>query len=161
MYALLSLLLIISLSLLVVRVGSVALRMTGVSPEVASFQALSAFSGAGFTTDEAEAIVEYPSRRAVVKTLMRLGSAGAVTAISSLVLSFMDPTTRLRRLVVLLGFLVALVALARSQWFNDLLTPVIEAMLNRISELELRDYTSLLDLHQDYRVADLEIDEGD
>lgn len=73
----------------------------------------------------------------------------------------MDPTTRLRRLGILLVFLAALVVLARSRWFNDRLTPVIEAALVRVATFELRDYTSLLDLHGDYSVADLEVDEGD
>ena len=65
MYALVSLLLVASLSLLVIRVGSVALSMTGLSEEVASFQSLSAFSGAGFTTEEAERTIAYPARRRV------------------------------------------------------------------------------------------------
>lgn len=45
MLAIASLLLVIALSLLFVRVGAIALTMTGVSEDVAKFQALSAFSG--------------------------------------------------------------------------------------------------------------------
>ncbi|WP_336343450.1 hypothetical protein [Halalkalicoccus ordinarius] len=80
MYALISLILIIALSMLIVRVGTVALVMTGLSREVASMQALSAYSGAGFTTEEAEETVAYPARRRVVKNLMRLGNVGLVTS---------------------------------------------------------------------------------
>lgn len=46
MLAIASLLLVIALSLLFVRVGAIALTMTGVSEDVAKFQSLSAFSGA-------------------------------------------------------------------------------------------------------------------
>ncbi len=49
MFAVISLLAILSLSMLIVRIGAVALTMTGLSRDTASLQALSAFSGAGFT----------------------------------------------------------------------------------------------------------------
>lgn len=74
-------------SLLIVHVGGIALTMTGLSADVASFQALSAFSGAGFTTDEATEVVATPVRRKIVALLIRLGSIGVVTMVSSLILS--------------------------------------------------------------------------
>lgn len=54
MVALVSLLTIIVLSITVVRIGATALELTGLSRDVAEFQAQSAFSGAGFTTQESE-----------------------------------------------------------------------------------------------------------
>ena len=159
MYALASLIIIIALSMLVVRVGTVALTMTGLSREIASLQALSAYSGAGFTTQEAEEAVAYPARRRVVKNLMRLGNVGLVTSISSLVLSFTDPTTRFERLVILVVAAAVLIALARSAWLDRLLTPAIKRVLSRRSSFELRDYTRLLNLHRDYHVADLAVSE--
>lgn len=161
MYALISLVVILSLSLLIVRVGTVGLTMTGLSKDVASFQALSAFSGAGFTTDESEEVATYPSRRTIVKTLIRLGSVGLVTTIATLVLSFTDPVARLNRLLLLIESLVVLLALSRSRWFHSMLTPVIKWGLRKTSAFELRDYTGLLHLHRDYRVADLTVSEGD
>lgn len=161
MYAIISLLLVVALSLLVIRIGTVALVMTGLSEEIASFQSLSAFSGAGFTTEEAEDVLAYDARRKVVKALIRLGSVGAITAISSLVISFADPATRLRRLVVLVVAAGVLISLARSGRFNRALTPLIERSLQRTATFQLRDYTSLLHLHQDYRIADLSVSEGD
>ncbi|WP_247729616.1 TrkA C-terminal domain-containing protein [Halovivax limisalsi] len=158
MYALVSLILIISLSMLIVRVGTVALTMTGLSEEVASFQSLSAYSGAGFTTEEAEVTTAYPARRMVVKTLIRLGSVGLVTSIATLILSFTDPTTRLRRLVILLAAALVLAALSRSRTFNELLTPLIRRTLDRTATFELRDYVGLLNLDREYCVADFEVD---
>lgn len=49
MIALVSLLVFILLSIIVVRFGAVALEMTGLSHEIASSRAQSAFSGVGFT----------------------------------------------------------------------------------------------------------------
>jgi len=49
MIALFTLLTIVLMPIIVVRIGAIALELTGLSPEIASFQAQSAFSGAGFT----------------------------------------------------------------------------------------------------------------
>lgn len=159
MYALVSLILVVSLSMLIVRTGTVALTMTGLSKDVASFQSLSAYSGAGFTTEEAEEITAYPARRRVVKTLIRLGSVGLVTSIATLVLSFTDPTARLERLVVLLGAAAVLVGLARSRLFHSLLTPLIKRALGRTATFEVRDYLGLLNLDREFTVADLTVQE--
>ncbi|MCZ6603325.1 MAG: TrkA-C domain protein, partial [Planctomycetota bacterium] len=59
----LGLLIIITVSMICVKIGSVALRMTGMNQESASFQSLSAFTGTGFTTREAETITKDRRRR--------------------------------------------------------------------------------------------------
>ena len=76
MIAALALLFVLTLSIVVVRIGAVALRLTGMPEEAARFQARSAFTGAGFTTSESEAIVNHPVRRRIVSTLMVVGSIG-------------------------------------------------------------------------------------
>jgi precorrin-6B methylase 1 len=73
MLAIFSLLFIITLSVVIVRIGAVALELTGLSPEISSFQAQSAFSGVGFTTRESEAIVTHPARRRIIRTIIMLG----------------------------------------------------------------------------------------
>jgi hypothetical protein len=82
------LLLAILVSFIVVRIGGFALQLTGIEPEVARFQALSAFSGTGFTTREAERVVGHRTRRRIVTILIILGNAGMVTVIATLVASF-------------------------------------------------------------------------
>lgn len=162
MYALLALLVVAGVSMLAVRVGAVALEMTGLSGEVAAFQARSAFTGVGFTTEEAETAVSYPTRRRVVEALMLAGNVGTVSAISSLVLSFVGGSGNARvRLVLLVGASAAMFAVSRSRWFDRAVTPVIEGALSRHAEFELRDYTSLLRIHRDYRVADVTVGEDD
>jgi hypothetical protein len=82
------LLIAILVSFIVVRIGGFALQLTGIEPEVARFQALSAFSGTGFTTREAERVVGHRIRRRIVTILIILGNAGMVTVIATLVASF-------------------------------------------------------------------------
>ena len=80
MIGVVSLLVVVCLALVITRVAMVALRATGLSHDVARFQARSALSGGGFTTNEAEAVVNHPVRRQTVLSLMLLSSAGVVTA---------------------------------------------------------------------------------
>ena len=87
MAALVSVLIVLTLSLLINRIATVALTLTGLSRQVASFQSRSAFTGVGFTTGEAEHIVSHPVRRRIIMLLMLLGNAGVVTTISSLLLT--------------------------------------------------------------------------
>ena len=159
MIALLSLLLVFALSLLMVRIGTIALVMTGVSEEVARFQALSAFSGTGFTTGEAENVISSPARRRIIAILIRTGSLGIITAISSLVLSFAgaeEAVPATWKLMMLVAGVFALFLLARSRTMNQILTPVISRALKRYTTLDLRDYAALLHLREDYRVVEIE-----
>jgi len=82
------LLIAILVSFIIVRIGGFALQLTGIEPDVARFQALSAFSGTGFTTREAERVVGNRTRRRIVTILIILGNAGTVTVIATLVASF-------------------------------------------------------------------------
>lgn len=83
LYLLLPTLLVIIISFLVVRAGTIALMMTGMDRKKASFQALSAFTRAGFTTREAEAVVNNPQRRRIITWLIIFGNAGLVAVIVS------------------------------------------------------------------------------
>jgi len=80
-YFLIPTLIVILVSFLVVRAGAIALMMTGMDRDRAGFQALSAFSGTGFTTKEAELVVNHPIRRRIVSWLILMGNAGIVTVI--------------------------------------------------------------------------------
>ena len=88
MVAIITLLVVVSISLIVNRIASVALTFTGLSRDSARFQARSAFSGAGFTTSESELIVQHPVRRKIIMMLMFAGNAGFVTMIATLMGGF-------------------------------------------------------------------------
>ncbi len=161
MFAVASLLLVLVLSLLAIRTGAAALMMTGMSEDAAQFQSLSAFSGTGFTTSEAERCVTDPVRRAIVARLIRLGSVGVVTAITSLILSLADAgESTTSRLLVILASVIVIIALARSRRLERWLTPLLQRVLARTSSLELTDYIDLLHIPDDYRVGEVEVREG-
>lgn len=81
LYFLFPTLLAILISFLFIRAAAIALMMTGLEKNKARFQALSAFSGTGFTTKEAELVINHPIRRKIVTWLMIMGNAGIVTVI--------------------------------------------------------------------------------
>jgi len=81
LYLLLPTLVTIFASFLVVRAAAILLMMTGLDRKRAIFQALSAFTGTGFTTREAERVINNPKRRKIISWLMVLGNAGIITVI--------------------------------------------------------------------------------
>ncbi|MEX2290446.1 MAG: TrkA C-terminal domain-containing protein [Mycobacteriales bacterium] len=161
--AIVSLLAIITLSIVVTRVATVMLTATGLSRDIARFQARSAFSGAGFTTNESESVVNHPVRRRIVLQLMLLGAAGVVTSLTSLLLSFADADSSqtATRIAVLGGGLVALRVLAGSSLVDRGLTRLTEWALRRYTSLNVRDYDKLLHISDDYSVAEIDIRTGD
>jgi hypothetical protein len=62
--------------LFVFWVGSMALEASGMQRRKARFQALSALTGTGYTSREAESVVNHPRRRTIVTWLMLLGNTG-------------------------------------------------------------------------------------
>ena len=164
MVAIISLLVIISLSILITRIAATALIQTGLSKDAARFQARSAFTGTGFTTNESEHVVNHPVRRKILMILIFLGSAGVISTISSLILSFMS----LERIgyisieiVVLLVGLIALWLLVQSKWIDRKLSYIINRALNRYTTLDVRDYYSLLHLSDNYRVSEIKVEQQD
>lgn len=164
MVAIISLLVIISLSILITRIAATALIQTGLSKDAARFQARSAFTGTGFTTNESEHVVNHPVRRKILMILIFLGSAGVISTISSLILSFIS----LERIgyisieiVVLVVGLIALWLLVQSKWIDRKLSYLINRALNRYTTLEVRDYYSLLHLSDNYRVSEIKVEQQD
>jgi len=155
---------VLSLSLIVTRLATIALSLTGLSKEAARFQARSAFTGTGFTTSEAEKVVDHPVRRRIIMLLMTARSAGLVSIIISLILSFGTgggQKAQLLRLLWLTGGILILLLLSRSHYVDRYLTRVIERALDRWSDLDTRDYAGLLKLSGEYTVKELRVKEDD
>ena len=73
----------IIVSFIVVRIGAIVFELTGLERGQARFQALSCFTGTGFTTREAELITGNPQRRRIATILMILGHAGLVALVAT------------------------------------------------------------------------------
>ena len=163
MIAAASVIAVVIVSLLITRVATVVLTLTGLSRESARFQARSALSGVGFTTSEAEGVVNHPVRRRVVMLLMLLGSAGIVTVVATLIISLgsADAGERTNRVAVVVAGLLVLWLLARSSWVDRRLSSLIAAILDRKTDLNARDYSALLHLSANYMVLEMAVRDGD
>ena len=130
------LLITILISFTIVRIGGFALQLTGIEPDIARFQALSAFSGTGFTTREAERVVGHRIRRRIVTILIILGNAGTVTVIATLVASFTQVggyTWFFIRLAIIIGGIIGLYQLIiRSNVGHRILAWLQRPIMNRI-----------------------------
>jgi len=161
MIGLVSLFIVVIASLLVTRVATTMLVLTGLSRDVAEFQARSAFYGVGFTTKESELVVNHPLRRRIVMTLGLLGNAGVFTVLASLVLSFnnVDNSSQaLQRMGMLAGGLTLVWIFSTRKIADRWLTRIIEAMLTRFTDLDARDYVGLLRLTNDWMVGEVPVE---
>jgi len=130
------LLVAILVSFIVVRIGGFALQLTGIEPEVARFQALSAFTGTGFTTTEAERVVRHRTRRRIVTILIILGNAGFVTIIATLVATFTQVTGYswffIRLAIIVVSILILYRVIVTSRFGNRILVLVRKPLLKRV-----------------------------
>ena len=77
-------LLVLFISVLAVRVATTALTLTGISRDLAQFQALSAFTGSGFTTAES------PCAASKSPVKPQAGIAGCTSAGPALCITWCD-----------------------------------------------------------------------
>ncbi|UCF69104.1 MAG: hypothetical protein JSV80_07420 [Acidobacteriota bacterium] len=149
----------ILVSAIVVKIGSVALRMTGLDVRTAGFQSLSAYSGTGFTTSESEKIVSHPRRRQIVRVLIILGNAGLATVIVSTISTFGSGTTpaNMLKVVAIASIAVLLYRVAVARRLNRWLDHWIEKRLGRYTDLELLDFEKIHGLDRHHGIASAEI----
>lgn len=164
MTAIITLLLVLSLSMVVTRLATAALSLTGMSRPMARLQAVSAFTGAGFTTNESENMVVHPVRRRILIWLMILGNAGIVTAVSSLILTFTGTQSagdKVYRFTLLAVGVAGLFLAAQSKWLERWMYRWMRWALRRWTNVYAFDYAGLLHLTDDYGVREIEVEEGD
>lgn len=165
MVAIISLLVIITLSIIITRIATIALAHTGLSEQSARFQARSAFTQAGFTTHESERVVNHPVRRRIIMLLMLLGNIGIVSAVSSLILTFIDQNgssaSTAFKMIFLIAGLTLLWIVAMSRWVDFHLSRLIDWALKRYTHLDIQDYASLMHLAGEYRIVEIRIDPKD
>lgn len=121
LYFILPALFAIFFSFLIVRGAAIALMLTGMDYRKAKFQALSAFSGTGFTTKEAESVVNHPRRRKIITWLIILGNAGVVTVIVTMTSSFVGSEgyqIPINIVVFLVGIFIIYIIVSRQKFMQ-------------------------------------------
>jgi Trk K+ transport system NAD-binding subunit len=155
---------VVAITLLVTRLAAMALIFTGMSEESARFQARSALAGVGFTTTEAETVVNHPVRRRIIMALMLTGSIGIPTVIATIVVSFISSTQTeewWQPVGLLASGLLFITLLARSHYIEKRINRMMAMALKRWTSLDVRDYVSLLQLQSGYAVTEMMVNAGD
>ncbi len=158
----------ILIMIVAVRIGGIALELTGLAPEVARFQALSAFTGTGFTTREAEEVVHNPQRRRIVSLLILLGSAGIITLIAGLVETFQttigaEDIEWWRKAAQFGGAAIALYLAYRAFIWPRLARRIDQAIRNQLRQritLTPTEIEELLHSAEGWSIARVEVPEG-
>ncbi len=131
-------------SFVVVRIGAIAFQLTGLEWSLAKFQALSCFSGTGFTTKESELITGDKQRRKIATVLIILGNAGLVIMIATLAGSLVPQKTILSKLSE--SFLPVDIPPDLVKWVNLAIIVAVVYGIYKVSTYEkfVRKMTTLL-----------------
>ena len=161
MGSILALLIIIFISLLVVRIGSNALVLTGMSAEAARFQACSAFFGVGFTTAEAEIIMRSTVRRKIVTHLIIAGNIGLTSALATVIVTVVKSEgTFMEELVKLsigVGCIILTVILLNLEIVKKPLDIIMKKSLGKVGVVHALDYDLLFNIQDGYGIIDVKI----
>lgn len=159
---LLALLTIVFVSLLIVRVGTNALVLTGMSLSAARFQAASAFFGVGFTTAEAEMVVGHRVRRRIILHLIIAGNIGLTSALATLIVTFVGKSDQgasglFSVIGIVLLTILVLYVLASTSYIRRPMDALMRYSLERAGVARALDYELLLNVEHGYCVSDFKI----
>ena len=161
MYAIATFLVVAVITVAFTKLATGALIATGVPPESAAFQARSAFSGAGFTTTEAENVVNHRVRRRIIGTTMFVGSLGTPTLVLTVLVGFVAPgpgSTTERALVVISGLLLIVMAVFNKpsqRWLQGIGRRYVQ---DRLAPALSADRLDLLVLSDEFAVQAVELE---
>jgi hypothetical protein len=157
--AVVPLIVIVGIFFFIVRVATIVLKLTGLDEQTSRFQAISAFTGTGFTTKEAETILEDKIRRKTVIVLMVLGKVGIVSIIAGLFLSFGkgDLLADLWKALILVVLILGLYKLTTLSGFSRALNKFIEKRILARGLVEQKILEELFHLPKGYGLAQLTI----
>lgn len=131
MASVVALALLVAAAYVVVLAGGIAFEITGLDREMARFHALSAFTGTGFTTKAAEAVVEHGTRRRIAMVLIVLGYAGAASVIATLMSSFRFDSYRHSLTKIALAVVLGVVILLLLRYLTEPLLRLLRRILRR------------------------------
>lgn len=154
---------VIVISAFIVKIGAVALNLTGLEEKKAFFQALSAFTGTGFTTTDSELVVKNNIRRRIIITLMILGNAGLVSVISTLMLSFVKGGMQVApifiNITIILVSILVLIKISTHKGIARKLTKKIQQRLIKSATFTKRPVEEILRLAEGYGIAEMTLTE--
>ena len=153
----LALLFLLTVTLVIVRVASVALLLTGLPQPVVRFQATSALTGTGFTTSEAEGTMHHPVRRRILTMLMFAGHLGLLSLSSTVIVAMTSAQGSYGAFIQAVAMLSAvgvICALATSKTLDILMYNWVGRLLNRLGRVTPLPYEILYESPNGYQLGE-------
>ncbi|MFH1504832.1 MAG: TrkA C-terminal domain-containing protein [Candidatus Omnitrophota bacterium] len=143
----------------IVRIATVILKFTGLDEQTANFQAISAFTGTGFTTKEAETILEDKVRRKTIIVLMVFGKIGIVSLMGGVFLSFGKNSlgADLWKVFTLLAIVFTLYKIISLKGFSRALNKIIEKGVVARGIVQQKALEELFHLPKGYGLTQLNV----
>lgn len=116
--SLLYLFLTFTLLVIIIEISTIMLEATGLSRQVARFQAISLLTNTGFTTSEAELIIKHPVRRKIAESLIIFGTI-AFAVILALVINIVNEQFRYDQVILGLIILALVILLFRLKYVKE------------------------------------------
>ncbi|WP_140848254.1 hypothetical protein [Paracoccus sp. FO-3] len=130
-----SIVILFTVTTTIVRIAGLVLEHSGIPRHVARLQAVSALTGAGFTTSESELLLQTPERRHVLVALMVTGSIGLGSLIATVVVGAFGVSTSMTGLLGQLGAVAAAIIYLRyvllTPWADRLICSLASRWLSR------------------------------
>ena len=154
--------LVIAIAFFIVKIATVALKMTGLDEKKAFFQALSAYTGTGFTTRDSELVIQNDIRRKIMMFLMILGNAGLITVITTVVISFArtNVTSAIINVGIVLLVILILFKILTHKGVTKFLNDKIEARLEKRPLFQKRPVEEILHIAKSYGIAEVSVKEN-
>ncbi len=114
----------------IMEIAATALKLTGINIHIARFQALSALTGTGFTTREAESIMKHRQRRIIVMILMIVGPIGFLTILGSVLVSISEDLF-LYQLLTILVVIFIILRIFKSRFIGTLFHKIVEHQIKK------------------------------
>lgn len=146
-----------------IEIFTVLFRLTGMSKNKSRFQVISLFTNSGYTTQEAELIVNNQMRRKLATTTMLLGYALNVTVISVLINIIMtlgnSSSTRDVWLFLIYfgGFIFLIYILGKVRFIDNLIQDLIRAVAIRIIYRRNENIIEVIDNYSDFTIAEISV----
>jgi hypothetical protein len=140
------------------EIAAIALKLTGMNIHTARFQALSALTGTGFTTREAESIMNNKQRRIIVMILMIIGPVGFIGILGSIIVSVREEIF-LYELIAILAVLLLIIQLFKSKTIGAFFHRTVERQIRKRHYFRRVVLEEVLQLDEQYGVCEIKIDD--
>ncbi len=148
--------------LIIAEIFVMLFRITGMTDEKARFQVISMLTNSGYTTKEAELVLDSRIRRKLARFVMMFGYAFTVTIVSTVVNIFLQfRHTLIGGAIAFIPIVVLVILLTwlvkKNRWINSMIDKFIRKIANKLIYDEKSNPIIIIDDYGDVVLAKVEL----